>query len=317
MSKKLLFAGLLAGGAAASLAWRRGASSAHARAPEPANRKFRDIDGIRMSWIEEGEGVPVVLVHGIPTSPDLWRYVIPQLSGVRVLAWEMVGYGQSISEGQGRDISVAKQAEYLARWMKDLDIEKAILAGHDLGGGVAQILAVRHPRLCSGLFLTNAIGYDSWPIPSVIAMRNMGSLVRKLPDPMFKAMLLSLFLRGHDDVEKAMDALHVHARKYVEHDGAAAMVRQMDGLDVQDTLAIADELPKLKIPTRLAWGDADQFQKIEYGERFARDLDAPLRRIEGAKHFTPEDHPTVIAEEIMALVETVNAKKGTETAPPA
>ena len=312
MTKKLLFTGLLAGGAAATLAWRRLNSTDGARTPTPGSRRFADVGGIRMSWIEEGEGVPVVLVHGIPTSPDLWRQVIPRLVGVRVLAWEMVGYGESISEGRSRDISVAEQAEYLAQWMRELRIEKAILAGHDLGGGVAQILAVRHPQRCGGLFLTNAIGYDSWPIPSVIAMRNMGGLVRKLPDPMFKTMLFSLFLRGHDDYGKAIDALRVHAPKYTHSEGAAAMVRQMDALHVEDTLAIADKLPSLNIPARLAWGDADQFQKIQYGERFSRDLNAPLRRIEGAKHFTPEDHPEVIADEIMALVRTVQAQRGSE-----
>lgn len=263
-----------------------------------------------MSWIEEGEGLPVILVHGIPTSPDLWRHVIPRLSGVRVLAWEMVGYGTSISEGKRRDISVAQQAEYLAQWMRELDIEKAVLAGHDLGGGVAQILAVRNPKLCSGLFLTNAIGYDSWPIPSVIAMRKMDGLVRKLPDSMFKALLLSLFVRGHDDLGKAMEALEVHSPKYTQRDGAAAMVRQMNALDVKDTLEIADKLPSLNIPARLAWGEADQFQKVEYAERFSRDLGAPLRKIKGGKHFTPEDHPEVIAEEIMALVHAVRADGG-------
>jgi pimeloyl-ACP methyl ester carboxylesterase len=317
MTKKLLFAGLLAGGALATLAWRRRHSSGEAQAPTFGSRRFVDVGGIRMSWVEEGEGVPVVLVHGIPTSPDLWRHVVPRLSGVRVLAWEMVGYGESISEGKGRNISVAEQAEYLSQWMRELGVEKAILAGHDLGGGVAQILAVRHPQLCSGLFLTNAISYDSWPIPSVVAMRNIGGLVRKLPDPAFKALLLSLFLRGHDDVAKGRDALQVHAPKYTERDGAAAMVRQMDALHVEDTLAIADKLPSLNIPARLAWGEADQFQKIEYAERLSRDLDAPLRRIKGGKHFTPEDHPEVIAEEIMALVWTVEAQRGSEEVAPA
>ena len=317
MNKNLLFAGLLAGGALATLAWRRLNSTDEARAPSPGSRRFADVDGIRMSWIEEGEGIPVILIHGIPTSPDLWRHVIPRLSGVRVLAWEMVGYGESISEGRGRNITVADQAEYLARWMRELGIEQAILAGHDLGGGVAQILAVRHPKLCSGLFLTNAIGYDSWPIPSVIAMRKMGAFIRKLPAPAFKALLLSLFLRGHDDAGKATDALQVHSSKYAQRDGAAAMVRQMDALHVEDTLPFADELPSLDVPARVVWGDADQFQKIKYAERFSRDLGAPLRRIKRAKHFTPEDHPEAIGEEIMALVRTVQAQRGKEDTAPA
>jgi pimeloyl-ACP methyl ester carboxylesterase len=44
---------------------------------------------------------------------------------------------------------------------------RAVLVGHDLGGGVAQIAAVRAPGRCAGLVLANSIGYDSWPIPSV------------------------------------------------------------------------------------------------------------------------------------------------------
>ncbi len=123
------------------------------------------VEGVRMRWLEHGQGYPVVLVHGIPTSPELWRKVMPRLRGARALAWEMVGYGRSIPEGRGRNISVAKQADYLAAWLRQLGIGRAVLVGHDLGGGVAQIAAARYPGLCTGLLLTNAIGYDSWPIP--------------------------------------------------------------------------------------------------------------------------------------------------------
>lgn len=133
------------------------------------NERTATIEGLRMRWEEQGEGMPLVLVHGIPVCPRLWRHVVPRISGARCLAWEMVGYGGSIAEGQGRDISVARQADHLLAWLKTLGIERAVLAGHDLGGGVVQIAAVRQPEACAGLFLTNAIGYDSWPIPSVKA----------------------------------------------------------------------------------------------------------------------------------------------------
>ena len=58
--------------------------------------KFVEADGVRMRWEETGEGLPVVFVHGIPTSPRLWRHVMPRVKG-RALAWEMVGYGASIT----------------------------------------------------------------------------------------------------------------------------------------------------------------------------------------------------------------------------
>ncbi|MBW3660821.1 MAG: alpha/beta fold hydrolase [Gemmatimonadetes bacterium] len=264
-----------------------------------------EVDGLTMRWKESGEGTPLVLVHGIPTNPDLWRHVIPRIEGARCLAWEMVGYGRSISEGRERPISVARQADYLLDWLDALGIERAILAGHDLGGGVVQITAVRRPERCAGLLLTNAIGYDSWPIPSVKAMRALGGLVARLPDAAFARVVRLFLLRGHDDRDRAREAFDHHFPPYEETDGAAAFVRQVRSLDVRDTLAVADDLPRIDVPARIAWGAADQFQKVEYGRRFARDLGAPLHEIEGGKHFTPEDHPEPIAEPLVELIDEV------------
>lgn len=259
------------------------------------------VDGIRMRWVEHGAGVPVILVHGIPTSPALWREVMPRVHSARCLAFEMVGYGSSIPEGRGRDISVAKQAEYLVAWARAIGVESALLAGHDLGGGVVQIAAVRNAGFCRGLFLTNAIGYDSWPIPSVKMLRAAGPLMRRLPDRLAKQIVRTLMIRGHDQRLRANEATERHWSCYAQQEGATALVRQMDALDVNDTLAVARELPRLNVPARIVWGAADPFQKVHYGERFARDLSAPLRRLPEGRHFTPEDHPDIIGEEIEML----------------
>jgi pimeloyl-ACP methyl ester carboxylesterase len=66
------------------------------------------VGGDPMRWLESGAGPTVVLIHGIPTSPDLWRQVLPPLDSVRSLAWEMVGDGRS-SEWT----SPSRQAGYL------------------------------------------------------------------------------------------------------------------------------------------------------------------------------------------------------------
>jgi pimeloyl-ACP methyl ester carboxylesterase len=182
-----------------------------------------EVNGIRMRWEQQGEGRPVVFVHGIPTSPRLWRHVIPQVQNARSMAWEMVGYGASIEEGEGRDISVSKQAEYLAAWMRAVGLDEgAVIVGHDLGGGVAQILAVSNPELVAGLVLTNAICYDSWPIPSVKAMRAMGPAVERLPNAVLRYNLyVGLFLRGHDDLARAKESFREHW-PYYERAGAGA-----------------------------------------------------------------------------------------------
>ena len=85
-------------------------------------------------------------------------------------------------------------------------------------------------------------------------------------------------------------------------------MRQVRYLDVQDTLAIADRIPSLKVPARLVWGAADRFQKIGYGYRLAYELGASMERIEKGKHFVPEDHPEPVARAVNDLLEQVASR---------
>lgn len=67
---------------------------------------------------------------------------------------------------------------------------------------------------------------------------------------------------------------------------------------------IADRLPQLAgVPARLVWSAAGRFQKVHFGERLAADLDGELVRIEGGKHFVPEDHPDEIARAIAGVLQ--------------
>jgi pimeloyl-ACP methyl ester carboxylesterase len=260
------------------------------------------VDGVPVRWLEQGEGPPVVLVHGIPTSPALWRHVVPRLTGLRVLALEMTGYGDSIPAGEGRDLSLSAQADRLIAWVERLGLGPVVLAGHDLGGGVVHIAAVRRPDLCSGLLITNGVGYDSWPVPEVKALRAAAPVLSRVPAFALRPGFGVLVARGHDDAAVAKESSGVHYRPYAEHGGGAALARQVTALDVRDTLDVQDALPSLRVPARVVWGAADRFQPVRYGERFARDLGTSLRRIEGGRHFTPEDHPDVVAEELRSLV---------------
>lgn len=60
------------------------------------------VRGVPLRWEEAGEGFPVVVLHGIPTAPALWRHVVPLVGDARSLAFEMVGYGESTPAGRER-----------------------------------------------------------------------------------------------------------------------------------------------------------------------------------------------------------------------
>lgn len=264
------------------------------------------IDGILMRWEAHGKehGQPVIFIHGLPTHPRLWRYVIPRaaLTGMNCLAWEMVGYGWSLKEGLGKDISVAKQAEYLLKWLRQLRIHKAIFVGHDIGGGVVQRLAVEHPDMVEGMVLADCVAYDNWPIPSVKAARQIVGLIELLPVAFLKPIFLwTMFNLGHDRNSRRAESAEMHWHPYARSIGPKAFAHQLRSLNTKDTISISDQLSKLNIPVRVVWSLLDPLS-IESGKRLARDLGAPLLIAKNGKHFTPEDHPEIIAQAIKGIL---------------
>lgn len=270
-------------------------------------RRHRDVNGLWMNWRESGEGLPVVLVHGFATSPLLWREVTPRVTHARCLAWELVGYGNSIIQGTRRNISVARQAVYLREWLRALRIRRAIFVGHGLGGGVLQVAIKQQPKLCAGLILVNSIGYDAWPMSAVTIARRFPMLVERLPRALFKLAFWRLMRVSHINRRLADEAFALYWPYYAEN-GPRAFVRQARDLHLRDTRDVITALQRIDAPKCVVWGAKDRILPVRYGFRFARDLDATLQYIFKGRHFSPEDHPGVVADAINDIVAQVHAE---------
>lgn len=104
--------------------------------------------------------------------------------------------------------------------MAELDLGRAVLVGHDLGGGVVQNRAVSNAQRCAALLLTNAIGYDSWPIPSVKMLRGMVPLVRRLPNAVVRSTIFGMLVaRGHYNAAMARESMWLHRERYAGSGG--------------------------------------------------------------------------------------------------
>src|SRR5262249_29727949 len=122
----------------------------------------------RLSFRRSGQGPSVVLLHGIPTHSFLWRHVVPRLvpSGLQVITFDLLGYGLSDKPGD-IDLGISAQARVIAAALSTLQWPGGVIAGHDIGGGVAQLIALSHPQLVTGLALVDSIAYDSFPEPGI------------------------------------------------------------------------------------------------------------------------------------------------------
>lgn len=138
----------------------------------PYQKKTQNVLGKEIAYIEEGEGDPIVLLHGNPTSSYLWRNVIPELAGKgRVIAPDLIGQGDSeklpASEGPDRySFQVAYQ--YLDGLLQAIGADKNVtLVIHDWGSGLGFYWAQQHPDSVRGIAYMEAIvcpvTWDDWP----------------------------------------------------------------------------------------------------------------------------------------------------------
>jgi haloalkane dehalogenase len=109
----------------------------------------------RMRYIDEGEGQPVLLVHGTPTSSYLYRRLIPALANHRrVIAPDHLGFGSSDKRGNA-DYTPAGHARNLERLIEALSLKDLVLVVHDFGGPIGLSYALEHPENVRGLVLFN------------------------------------------------------------------------------------------------------------------------------------------------------------------
>jgi len=114
--------------------------------PDQHPRKRVHVLDTEMSYVDVGDGRPIVFLHGNPTSSYLWRNVIPHVIGTgRCLAPDLVGMGES-GKMPSRTYRFVDHARYLDAWFETMDLgTKIVLVLHDWGSALGFYWALRHP----------------------------------------------------------------------------------------------------------------------------------------------------------------------------
>ena len=130
-----------------------------------------NIGGLKIAYKRTGKGESILLIHGITTSSFIWRNIQPGLSkNYDVIAVDLLGCGLS-SKDLSTDYSIKNQTNILAELIQKLELGKVHIVGHDIGGGIAQIMAVKFPHILQDIVLINTIGYNYWPVQPITTMR--------------------------------------------------------------------------------------------------------------------------------------------------
>jgi pimeloyl-ACP methyl ester carboxylesterase len=254
---------------------------------------FAEVRGKRIHYLHQGEGLAVVLLHGFPTSSYEWRHVIPRLARYySVYAPDFLGYGKSRVE-PGVDRGLAAQVAYIAEWMDAVGIGDAAIVGQDIGGGVAQLLAVRYPKKVNHLILVNSVCFDSWPY----------DYSRLLAEPAWGKFTGGFFGRQTGFNSYLREAVYYQnllskgvVANYFDPWAGTTGRRDLrlaaESLTNRDTRYIQSKLEGIQVPTLVLAGRFDPFQSINFSKRLAGAIPhAQFAAIANCGHIASEDEP--------------------------
>lgn len=266
-----------------------------------------DIDGAarvaacgdaRFTYLEQGAGTPLVLLHGIGSAARSWRHQLQGLShAFRVIAWDAPGYGGSSAltkdEPDAGDYAMA-----LDSFVDALGIDRFHLVGHSLGSLMAARFARLHPeRLLSLTLASIATGHARLPAEERERLRDsrLGDLAALGPRGM--AEKRGPWLLGPHAAEEAKRAA-IETMALVRPDGYAQAVQMLSAADTSsDVRALA---PSLRV--QIVYGDADLITTPAQNQGIARELpQAPVHVLAGAGHALYLEQPDAFNALLLAL----------------
>jgi haloalkane dehalogenase len=264
----------------------------------PFRSSYRDVDGLRLAHIDEGEGAPVLFLHGEPTWSFLWRNVMPPVrdGGFRCIAPDLAGFGRSDKPTDIDFYSYDRHVELTGTLLEDLDVRGATVVVHDWGGPIGLRLAVEQREridriviLDTGLFTGHQKMSDAW-----IAFRDFVARTEDLP--------VGMLVRGAckndpgDEVIAAYDAPYPNAASKAGARAFPLLIPQSPDAPGADAgQRVLEALKGDARPTLMLWADSDPVLPLSTGERFAEAIGQPApRTIADASHFLQEDQGPLI-----------------------
>jgi pimeloyl-ACP methyl ester carboxylesterase len=291
------------------------AAACHRLAPPPANmaqswgeQKTFVYQGIKINYYDSGRGTPIILLHGFGACAYTWRFLGPKLAEEhRVFTLDLKGHGFS-DKPQDEKYAVRDQAEIVAAFTRDRNLQDAVLIGNSMGGSVALMtyfhLRDEKPSRIKGLVLIDSAGYPQ-KLPWFIRLARipvLNTLGAGLLSPRFvTGMVLRKCYYNRDKItEEAIDAYAYYGSLPGAVDAVRQTAKQIIPPDMEAMIA---QYKTVRVPTLIIWGEEDKVVPLAVGRNFKRDIpDSELVIIPRCGHIPQEEEPLETRRLIQAFL---------------
>lgn len=293
--------------------------------------RYAALDGVRLHYVEAGAATarpgtsPVILLHGFPEFWYAWRHQIPAFAraGLRVIAPDMRGYGESDEPSGFASYDVETLADDVAQLVRAIGAERATIVGHDWGGMVAWWFAMRHPDLLDRLVVLNcphparqlAMTFDPAQLRRSFDMLffQLGRHVRAYSSQLPKLPELLLERGGFARLRKVLAGDTARPDAFADVDferhagawrgGFETMLNYYRALVRRSPWALRRQLRTIDKPVQVIWGARDRHVGFEYAEPPAKWVwHCRFDVIDDATHWVHLDVPSRVNQLVLDFV---------------
>jgi pimeloyl-ACP methyl ester carboxylesterase len=272
------------------------------------------LDQGTIHYREQGQGDPLVFVHGLLVDGRLWREVSTRLAPTHrciVPDWPLGSHRTALAPGADR--SPRGIAHLIADFLDALELGDVTIVANDTGGAISQILASERPERLRGLVLTNCDCLENFLPPMLRPLQWLAHvpgawalIARQLRLAAIRRSRLGFGMLSHRPLPDDLTAAWVAPLR--DPGVRADLVATLKAIDKRDTLAAAERLHERPLPTLLAWAPDDLMFPLRYATRLAAMIPGSrLEQIPDSRAFVPHDQPERLAELIAAFVDELTA----------
>jgi len=263
--------------------------------------RFLVIDGSLVHYRVEGEGNPLLLIHGAFSSLHTFDNWTEILSGNhKIIRLDLPGFGLSGSM-VGHDYSIKAFLNFIIKFMNQLGIEQCDVAGSSLGGWLAWEMALSKPARVKKLVLISSAGFmedNNVPLPFKVARTPV--LGRVIKYAIKKNVLRKFLNQVFVDQKKVTDELVDRYYDLFNREGNAEAFFSLANAKYRNR---TNKLKDIKAPTLIIWGEDDNWMPLENGYWFQVCIpDSKLIIYEGVGHIPMEEAPELTAKDLQRFL---------------
>ena len=238
----------------------------------PGESRDAIVRGVRVRYVEAGQGPPLVLVHGLTSSKVAWRdNILPLAERHHVYAVDLPGHGDSDKSNVNYDSEAI--VELMREFILGLGHRQVALAGISLGGGVSLLTALEHPEMISKLVLcgSGALGREIATVIRLAALPVVGEFMLGGSFDNVGAMTRKCFYDKSLVPSEVVDELRRTNGLPGAREAALTIIRMYIGVwGVRSRYVVTNRLRSLDIPTMLLWGADDEIIPVKHAHRAAQ-----------------------------------------------